>query len=80
MDDGLNFNYKKKSYHRIYYLFSFLMVWYGIAWYLFPKIMENITELEDSAGIIYSTNFSIAMMIVFITIGLILFVIGLTKD
>lgn len=79
MDEYLKSGYKKDNNRKIYYLFSFLMVWYGVAWYIFPKIVRNIDAIGDQNGIIFTKTFSISMLIFFVILGALLFAIGMSK-
>lgn len=71
---------EKESSHKIYYLFSFLMIWYGISWYLFPRILEKVTFIEGESGLVFSATFTFTMLSLFVVIGIILFILGLTKS
>jgi len=76
--DKENAREEERSHERIYYLFSFLLGWYGVAWYLFPKILRRVTALEDS-GIGFIEDISHLLLIVFIAVSIILLILGFSE-
>ncbi len=79
MDIKKGLRAEKESTHKIYYLFSFLMIWYGIAWYTFPMILGNVSALEYESSLIFSATFSFSMLSICVILGIVLFLLGFSE-
>jgi len=79
MDINTGLRPENESIDKIYYLFSFLMIWYGIAWYTFPMILGNVSALEEESGLIFSATFSFSMLSICVILGVVLFLLGLSE-